>query len=437
MLRPLGMVDSTFAQPIPEPLAARMARAFPCPDASCPPVPLDYRNAPPAGALVTTPDDMSRFLLAMLRPGASAVGSEPVALLTARAWAHRPELPGIALALQEQRIAGSRGLVHAARSSGYLSLLAIVPESNAALFVVTTGGSSSFGTEILAEFESLLPQTGTADVAARPRSLSAAEIDEYRGSYLLGRASKSGYESFPGRFAFGHRIGADDGGLLTRLEAGEVRRYGLVGEDLFAAVDGPAMMAFERDPAGRIAALHAADVFNGVRYPATYERLPLWGEPPFLNELLSWAMGLPVMALLAWAAVLGVRRLHRWRSKGRGRPVEPHRRTALAWAVLGLVLIGVVAIWLFGFGFMAKFNAMATTRPEALVYGLPEELGRLLWLPWLIGACSAALAGTAVAGWLLRESLELIDRLLVTLVAACALLFTALLVHFRLLPPAA
>jgi hypothetical protein len=281
-----------------------------------------------------------------------------------------------------------------------------------------------------------LPQVDVAP-ADRPRPLSAAAIDEYRGTYLLSRAAKASCESFPGRFAFAHRIGADDDGFLTRVEAGERRRYGLVDQDLLAAVDGPEMMAFERDAAGRIAAVHAADVFNGARYPATYERLSGWGEPRLLNELISWALGLPVLAVLAWSMALGVRGIYRRRRKARGRPFESRRRTALAWTGLSLVLTWVAALLTFGFGFMARFNALAMTRPEELAYGLPEALGQLLWLPWLLGACSVALAGTAVMGWLQRQSVEWMDRVLVTLVSACALLFTALLVHFRFLPPAA
>jgi CubicO group peptidase (beta-lactamase class C family) len=436
LLAPLAMTSSSFAQPIPPQLLDRLARAFPCRDAACEPLPIDYRHTPPAGALVTTPADMARFMIAVLDPNDARVGRDAVALLTARSWGHRPELPGIALALQEQPIASRRGLVHAGSSSGYKSLLALVPEARAGLFVVTTGGSSGFGGGALELFEDLLgPGPATPALDFEPGPLGAGDHEAYTGEYLLARAARATYESFPGRFLYQHRLGVDDDGFLTRREGGELRRYGRVEGDLFADVDGPGVMAFERGPKGEIVALHAAQAFNGARYPATYERPARWAAPGFMNELLSWVAGLPVLALLVWVVGGGASRiLRRWRRAGRAADVLP--RTRLAWIGLALVLPSVAGILAFGFGFMGRFNALAMTAPEALAAGMPQELARLLWLPWAVAGCSVVLAAVAVASWRKPSLVRLGDRLLLSIVSLCAVVFTLLLHYFNMLPPA-
>ncbi len=428
ILEPLDMASSSFAQPLPPELTDRLARAYRCTDAHCDPVPLDYRNTSPAGGLVTTPSDMGRFMLAVLDAGHASLGAETVRLLTSRAWSAQPDIPGLALALQEQPVAGYRGLVHAGASSGYQSLLVLVPDAGAGLFVVTTGGSSRFGGAMLTEFEQRLG--GASSGSGRPPSpLSAAELDEYSGVYLLGRAARRSYESMPGRFLYSHTIGSSAEGYLTRSEAGRVRRYGRVEGDLFADVDGIGTMAFERDPAGRVVAVHAAEVFNGARFPASYERLPRVMQPRFINELLSWVAGLPAIALIVWLLIAGVGLLRR-------RPGRS-KRTAMGKAGLLLAAGTTAGMLVFGFGFLARFNAMAMNDPITLTYGLPPALGRLLWLPWAIAACAATLAAIAVASWRHKASVPLMDRALFAVTGACALLFVTVLVHFSLLPPVA
>jgi CubicO group peptidase (beta-lactamase class C family) len=428
ILEPQRMASSSFAQPLPPELTDRLARAYRCPDAQCDPVPFDYRNTSPAGGMVTTPADMGRFMVGFLGAGRASVGGETVRLLTTRAWGAHPEMPGLAMALQEQPVAGYRGLVHAGASSGYKSLLVLVPDAGAGLFVVTTGGSSRFAAAVLAEFEQLLggpsPQAGPL-----PKPLAEPELDEYSGTYLLGRSARRSYESLPGLFLFSHRIGSDADGYLTRREAGRLRRYGRVEGDLFTQADGSGTMWFERDPSGTVVAVHAANVFNGARFPASSERLSDVMQPRIFNELLSWVMGLPLIALAIWLLVAGAALLRR-RSKRSS-------RTAVARVGL-LVAFGTTAsILVFGFGFLARFNALAMNDPTLLAYGLPPVLARWLWLPWVIAVCAVALAGIAVASWRRQASVPLTDRLLFAVTGACAMVFVVILIHFSLLPPVA
>ena len=436
VLDPLQMYSSTFAEPTPDRLRRRLVRAFPCADATCQPLPSYYRHTSPAGALVTTANDMRRFLDALLHADSSPLGSDAVELLLSRAWSPRLELPGIALAVQEQSIAGHRALVHSGGSAGYKSLLALVPDAQSGLFVVTSGGSSRFGSGTLEIFSDLLASEGRGTtVHDNAQALTASDLDEYAGPYLLSRAAKGSYESFPGRFLFSQTVGTDTDGFLTRVESGTVRRYGRIDGDLFGAVDGPEVMAFERDSAGTIVGLHASDVFFGVRYPASYERLAVWASARFTNELLSWLLGLPVMAVLAWGVADAVRVWRRRRNSAESH-VSP-RRGALGWGGLGLVSLVTGLDLAFGFGFMARLNAMAIAAPEVLALGLPAELAQMLWLPWVIAASSLCLVTATLHAWWKTPSTPLTDRILMSVASVCSVGFAALLVYFRMLPPTA
>jgi len=82
-----GMTSSSFAQPLPDDLDARLATGYP--DDSKPSVPTEVVNAAPAGAMSATATDMARFMLAHLGdlPDDQAL-LEPATL----AEMHRPAL---------------------------------------------------------------------------------------------------------------------------------------------------------------------------------------------------------------------------------------------------------------------------------------------------------------------------------------------------------
>ena len=62
---PLGMTSSSFRQPLPDALVRRLAKGYEYRDGDrYDALPLDYSNIAPADTLVTTGDDMARFMLA-------------------------------------------------------------------------------------------------------------------------------------------------------------------------------------------------------------------------------------------------------------------------------------------------------------------------------------------------------------------------------------
>ncbi len=421
----LGMESSSFEQPLPRSLRDRMAPAYRCADGTCSPLPFDYRNTTPAGAMVTTPGDMGRFISAFLRAD-PALPSETWRLMRTASWNAAQGAAGLTLALHQQRIAGGMALVHAGSSSGYKSLLVLLPELKAGIFAVTTGGSGQFGYDLLDAFEARVgasaPQTDLVP-------LDTDQQEAFPGTYLLGRSARATYESFPGLFLFSDELHLTDRGLLARREGGTWRNYGRLGPDVVIRADGQASIYFERRQDGSVLGMSAPDPFFGLEFPASYERLPRWREPSMVNELFSWAAALPPIALIAWlVAVFGTRL--RQRVQGRQRVGPRH-----AWLAMTVAVATSGATIAFVFGFAAKFNALARTSPLELAFGLPEAISAFLWLSWAVAVGAVLLSGVTALAWVQRGKYRTLDALVLSVVTLCTVLSVALMIHFNMLPP--
>jgi CubicO group peptidase (beta-lactamase class C family) len=424
LLSPLGMASSSFRQPIPTQMLDRLAPAFPCADADCEPYPVDFRRAPPAGAFVTTADDMVSFMEAVVGDSLEHNGLVG-GLLTTRSWAPRPELPGLGLALQEQKLAGHRALVHAGGGSGYSALLALVPQAGAGLFVVTTGGASAFGRGALGMFAGLLPAT-IRESDPEPEPLSVGVQREYHGSYVLGRASNSTPERFPGVFLFSESVGFDEDGWLLRREGGRDVRYGLVGEDLLEELGGDGRIGFQRNASGAVIGMHAADEYFGVRYPASWIRLPRWEAPHVLNEALSVMVAVPPLLVLFWglwtAAAAALRRYTK----------RPSRAPPVSWPVVTAAIALSGAVLMLGFGYLARFNALVMSDPESVAYGVPGSITVWAGLAW--PTLGLTLVSAALVVRMFTRRTRWMDRLMASAVTALATGFVVLLFHYHVLP---
>ena len=133
IFRPLGMGRTSFKQPPPGPLLASLVWD---PRGQGP-----WLNPYPAGSLVTTAADMGRFMLALLG-GAGADGTPLISLpvrerLLSQHYAAHPAMPGVAYGFFEGIANGHRTLHHTG-DGGSHSLIWLMPDANAGLFVVYT-----------------------------------------------------------------------------------------------------------------------------------------------------------------------------------------------------------------------------------------------------------------------------------------------------------
>ena len=141
LFRPLGMAHSTFTQPLPGAIAANLATGYAYVDGQYEEVPLDYVNLSPGIALVTTAEDMGRFMLALLNGGvldgrqvldpAAAAG-----MLTRQEEVH-PRSRGRTYGLSEVTLGGRQVLYQDGNGIGQGNRLILAPEHELGIFLST------------------------------------------------------------------------------------------------------------------------------------------------------------------------------------------------------------------------------------------------------------------------------------------------------------
>src|SRR5881398_656570 len=147
ILKPLGMNNSTFDQPLPRQLAPQMSKGYL--SASKKPRDFEWVQAAPAGALTTTASDMTRFMLAFLQDGAvdgvSILKPETVRQMETRQFELHPMLNGLGVTFMEYSINGQRIIGHGGDTIYFHSDMVLVPEAHLGYFISYNSGGKNIG----------------------------------------------------------------------------------------------------------------------------------------------------------------------------------------------------------------------------------------------------------------------------------------------------
>lgn len=434
ILQPLGMTRSTFAQPMPAELARDAALSYRCTATVCAPIPPDFRSAYPPGGLVTTAADMSRFLLAELGvplDGKRVLSDSVLHMMRTRQFTHDPALPGLTYGFAEDDFLGVRSLSHAGGASGYSSFVALVPERGFGAFLVANGGATGFGAAVLEAIQRA-DAPAAAAVVTEPGTRTTS-VDP-TGAYRSTRYAHRGVENLPALFNGQLHVRRLTGDTISLIGLGKTDgRYVAVAPNRWRSVDGQSSVAARtRGPV--VTHFFGPVTFFGTRFPAAYERLAWYDEPHFLNELLSYVVAIPLLALLVWPIVAALVWLVRRRTRlvARVRPTLGTR--GRGWAIAAAVAFVAMALG-FGFGFIAVSNRAAERGGGEIVYGLPLSMRVLAWTPAAIAVATVVLVVAMLVGWR-RRWWSIPGLLLFSTITVNALLFVALLVRWGYFPVA-
>ncbi|MDX1546767.1 MAG: serine hydrolase domain-containing protein, partial [Rhodothermales bacterium] len=428
ILRPLGMRRSSFALPLPDSLAPHLALGYRWTGEQHAPVPLLYRNVPPAGALSTTAADVARFMQVHLQggryQGSRLLAPETVRAMHRQQFTHHERLPGMAYGFIEQHVNGHRALQHGGDAAGYRSLLFLLPEQKMGFFVAYNASSSALREELVARFmDRFFPVS--APPSLTPEGATGAA--PFAGAYLLHRYGRGSAEKLFAVFNESFYVGFDAEGYLV-TQGGE--RWVEVAPGLFRAAEDAAYLAFRTDARGAPTHLFRSRDLGGT-VPAAYEKLAWYETQTFANEVyLSWIPFL-LLTWVAWPVAAGIGVLRR-RWTRRPRPPATAGRRAARWVA---AFFGVGAIW-FALGFIQPALQMVARGGGDLLYGMPDAMGRLLWIPAVQAGLLVALFGFTVQAWR-RSYWSLGWRLHYTLFTLAALAWMLFIVQYNLLGVAA
>jgi CubicO group peptidase (beta-lactamase class C family) len=259
ILQPLGMTDSTFEQPLPSRLQPLMATGYKL-ASDDDPVPFEYVEAAPAGALTTTATDMARFMLAQL-DGGSFNGVQILDPATVRQM-HTPQgrpLPGMNgmdLGFYDENRNGLRIIGHAGDTGAFHSDMHLLLDKGIGLFIMlnSTGTGGAADDVRVAIFRSFLdryfPYVPPKEATLPDAGKDVARVTGYYASSrhtalrILNALSQSSVSGGPEEQI--------ETSSLTQL-SGVPKRWREVGPLTWREVNGQAHLKFVTDKQGNIA----------------------------------------------------------------------------------------------------------------------------------------------------------------------------------------
>ena len=307
ILKPLGMNNSTFDQPLPPQLTSQMSKGYL--SASKKPRDFEFVQAAPAGALSTTAADMTRFMLTFLQDGAvdgvSILKPETVRQMETRQFEFHPMLPGLGITFMEYLTDPVRIIAHGGDTVYFHSDMILVPEAHLGYFLsyntlgkdVGGGRGEVFRTLVNRYFGQpkldVNPDTAKSD----GRAVSGLYDGTRRAETTLLKIL-----ALVGQFS----VSSDKDGVLQiegmKNQSGELKRWREIAPLIYREIDGLERIGFRRDTSGAVSEM--------LPFPAIYEgqRVPWYASKIFVGLMIGGSLLLALLTVLLWPVAVIIRK---------------------------------------------------------------------------------------------------------------------------------
>jgi CubicO group peptidase (beta-lactamase class C family) len=381
---PLDMAHSTFAQPLPDALKPGMALGYP--QASAPAGPYELIPMAPAGALATTGDDVSRFMIAHLQDGRfgdkQILKPETAKMMHETSLPIIPNLPRMELGFYEQPINGHQVIGHDGDTENFHTELMLFPADDVGLYISMNSAGKDGAAHVIRQ--QLLEQfadryfPGPEPDGKVDDATAARDAKLLVGNYENTRRAETNFLDLLG-LILPSRVSLNDDGTLSlsfmTKPSGELKHYREIGPLLWREVDGHSKLAaivengaVKRFSVSEISPFMMLEPYAGFKAPG-------WLQPAALI-----ALGCLALTLIGWLASAFFPKS----PKPRARTYRLVRLADLA-AVVLTAAWGGFEVWLVGPGLS-----------HTLDIGLWLHLLQILTIVVLFG-------GLGVAAWNTRE----------------------------------
>ncbi len=420
ILKPLGMARSTFRQPLPESLAADLAKGH------------NYSNGQyvagnvylqpyPAGSLSATAADMARFMIAHLQNGeleGQRILLEETALqMHSQLYTPDPRLDGVAHGFFERSLNGQHLLSHGGNFINSNSFVYIIPDQNAGFFISTnsTGGGHAIQSIVEAFIDYRYPVAESAAPHSTPGF--AERIAPYLGEYTSARGNFTSFEKVNSVFT-PINVSLDDDSNLVIADS----RFAEVEPGLLTDVNDPDnRLVYRVNPDGRLILTGATTIYESYANFKT----PWYGTGKLHLLVIGIGTLLFLAALIAWPVRFIFKRRQRRATSLPG--VLTTRLARWSVALFGLILV------LVSLGFASIFaDILPGYGVPSIWFDTPPILTIILSLAYVLGGLTVAILIFAALAWAKRYW-SLGGRVFYSLLALSALLMSGSLVYWDLL----
>jgi CubicO group peptidase (beta-lactamase class C family) len=384
ILKPLGMLHSTFAQPLPKQFPGYLSKGYR--GASEPPSQFEMVITAPAGALTTTAADMSRFMLAHLQQG-SLDGFQMLDPATT-ALMHSPtqtSLPGFGVMAHGFFLGTQNGravLGHGGDTIVYHTEMNLLPQEGVGIFFTynSRGKDEAVYGARKELFDGFMNRYFPAASSAAPATLATAAADarQIAGRYQSSRRVEHGFLSVLYLMQQSVITANPDGTISTPEATGGMATYHEIGPQLWRKVGGEQMLALRQ--------MDGVKTVIDSDNPVSVLQEDAFSRSSQLNlSLLMFSVLVLLCALLAWPLAAMLRRADRATS---GATPELRKLRAIQRAAVAVDLV-YLAAWFVLIKPVLSIDVGVYRSAIDWVVGLMELSGAL--------AIAAAVAGAWVA----------------------------------------
>lgn len=376
-----------------------------------------YFHVSPSVGLMSSGSDMARFLLAHINDGALGdariLRPETAQRMRALHYMLDPRLAGAGLGFRYQSIRGLRVIGHRGLVNDHTSILQFVPDQKAGYFVAC---NSQMCARMEPLIDDLLEQFFCGSAVRHPYQPGRIALAPLEGVYRPDRHARNNIEKVRGIFDE-FTVETRDDTLFVRQPVAHWRTlpFVAIGPRAMQQADGgEGYLLLREDWAG------TTRLYAGTR-GLPLERLirqPFWATSEFFTRfLIAAAAGLASAVVILPVAFLWRRRRDTEGSRGVGAIA-----TWTAWSIAVMLLAFIVALR----------SVLASRIEAAFVFGMPETLATLLWLPHIALLPSLAMPILATLAWR-RGYWPVAERIYVTAMTAGIWLMLVQLHYWNLL----
>ncbi len=291
ILRPLGMVSSSFLQPLPAPFADNLSKSYTWQN-GYEAIPRDFTNTVPGGGLITSGNDMAHYMLMHLNAGSwdstQIFHSNSHNVLTSQQYGSEGTSYGVCYAFFENGWTGRRSLDHSGAQLGFLSLMVLIPETGTGVFIAqnTREKAGAFRYNLTrAILDTLLQRKPREINLPGPSDELRTIASNYTGRYQQMNYPHSSFEKLGTLFGFynsAYKVRYHKDGFLT-LNGDQ---YSMINERVFHVNDtlSPWNISFELDDAGRAQRIIAGTL--------SYVRTPWYHNKKFWQRFMAFSLAL-------------------------------------------------------------------------------------------------------------------------------------------------
>jgi len=249
--QPLEMTDTSIAVPGD---TSRLATAYERDGEKLLPIPYEIYQTPPVASILSTADDMSRFMMAHLDGGRfkdkRILSEAATERMHRREATMHPKLPGWTLGFQEGDLNGLRILEHGGDIGGFSTLLTLLPAHEVGFFIVHHLESNNLRFDVRqAILDRYFPDTRDKKPPV-PDPKQSDALKRFAGTY---RANIFCHSCSGEQNVQDFEVEANGDGTITVW--GD--RWVEVSPLYFVSLDGKSRIGFAEDKNGRIAAMSA------------------------------------------------------------------------------------------------------------------------------------------------------------------------------------